>query len=260
MKSAWLKIKRAKSFKKELSGVIQAFVSQENVVDVYIEINKRTGTHTVRLSQLLDGPAIAPLVLGDALHNLRTALDHAHCDLVEGVGLPITKYTQFRFYDSRDKLEEDFKRQKIIGVPDVQDFYSGVIKPYRSSNVLASLHELDIADKHRDLIPTFTVTRVSGDFYLVGADGQLFGSWRSNTFDIKDGGGITLCEIPPGTKIVGKKLTPLFGVGFGKNTLFAGMPVIAKLEELTVKVEEAVREMESFLGARKKRQLGPRPS
>src|SRR5258708_31287825 len=42
-------------------------------------------------------PQHTSTILGDALHNLRAALDHAYCILVEANGGTVNKYTRFPF-------------------------------------------------------------------------------------------------------------------------------------------------------------------
>lgn len=101
-------------------------------------------------------PDEVPLILGDAIHNLRASLDLLACDLVRANnGDPSGVY--FPFCQNGEDLESIIKRRKIERCsPDVIDLIRS-IKPYKGGNdALRAIHDLDIADKHQLLIPTLT--------------------------------------------------------------------------------------------------------
>lgn len=96
--------------------------------------------------------ACASLIAGDAIHNLRSALDLLYCAFVVANGKTITKKDSFPIAGS----ENEFKRfhakvkRRIATEPAtlIKD-----LKPYKGGNDgFWRLHRLDITDKHRLLL------------------------------------------------------------------------------------------------------------
>jgi hypothetical protein len=56
-------------------------------------------------------PKHVPTILADAVHNLRTALDHTYCQLVTHNGSVPNTQTQFYFAKDRSALEGTTGRQ-----------------------------------------------------------------------------------------------------------------------------------------------------
>ena len=104
-----------------------------------------------------DQPAPEPilLIVGDAIHNLRSALDFAISDiefLTTGVRDP---HTSFPIRDTKDQLVAAVCGGLKKKIPKaVTDHIVNVVQPYRGGNgsSIWSLHALDIEDKHRLLI------------------------------------------------------------------------------------------------------------
>jgi hypothetical protein len=107
----------------------------------------------------------AALIIGDTLHNLRSALDILYWKIMTLNKSSPTKWTRFPIADER----EEFKRQigaalkkQQISEP-VHSLAIDSIKPYKTGNFpLWSLHEMNIMDKHQLLIPTFQMMAVQG--------------------------------------------------------------------------------------------------
>jgi hypothetical protein len=103
-------------------------------------------------------PINAAAAAGDAVHNLRSALDHLAYQLVI-VGLnhgevrkePAYKI-QFPISHSPDSYPSE-KRRKIEGIQRPAEDAIDALKPYKTGNDgLWTLHQLDIFDKHRDFL------------------------------------------------------------------------------------------------------------
>lgn len=99
-------------------------------------------------------PEDAPVIIGDAIHCLRAALDLLICDIARMRGLP-TDHLKFPFA----KTEPNFSKilRKEIA-PIGQDLADAIepLKPYTHGNAdLVGLHDLDIADKHVTILPTY---------------------------------------------------------------------------------------------------------
>jgi hypothetical protein len=99
-------------------------------------------------------PSIA-LLAGDIIHNLRSALDHLVCHLVEVAGNPVTDDTMFPIFRG-DVPNESTLSRKVKGVRDSAKQKIRETEPYKDGkgHYLWVLHKLDIADKHHALLTT----------------------------------------------------------------------------------------------------------
>jgi hypothetical protein len=194
-------------------------------------------------------PKHTPTILGDAIHNLRAALDHAYCVLVEAAGGTVNKHTKFPFTEkgTRQDLEGSAKGQaKAAGGPSdkMLSIIFDEIEPFPGGKGadLIGLHVLDIADKHMVLLPTQQMA-VIRNLRLMG------------------GGGISgIGIITSGSK--GKPAPPAvtFGPGvrldpqhqqkatveicFGGGQPFEGQSVERVLDSLANRVNETLRLLE----------------
>lgn len=93
------------------------------------------------------------VIVGDAIHNLRAALDLLAVEAVARNG-GNTKNVYFPFADSAANLDDMIKRRNFHrALPEDQDAVRQ-LQPYAGGNhLLRSLHDLDIQDKHHSLIP-----------------------------------------------------------------------------------------------------------
>ncbi|HET9536224.1 MAG TPA: hypothetical protein VFP43_12895 [Mesorhizobium sp.] len=196
-----------------------------------------------------DFPVHTPTILGDALHNLRAALDHAYCILVKANGGTINRYVKFPFTEkgTRQDLEGAVQghakdgcgpSDEIIRVifDEIQPFLQG------SGSDLLKLHVLDIADKHLVLLPA--TARIVFD-----------------RVSLRDGGGVS------GITITSRKNSPvlIFGAGetleperqhkatfticFGKGQPFEGEPILPVLKGLSRRVRETLDLLEQRANA-----------
>ena len=104
------------------------------------------------------------LIIGDAIHNLHTALDLAVCEIVrDKFGAASTKYVKFPFDESRNQLIARLKQGQITKASSaIHDLIVG-IEPFKGGNdTLYALHELDILDKHMLLIPVIEFSLILG--------------------------------------------------------------------------------------------------
>lgn len=98
------------------------------------------------------------ILVGDALHNARSALDHLAWQLVElHSGSP--DKSRFPFKDGPIGFGEEL-RKALPGVPtDIRDQVRA-LQPWRGGDdQLWLLHHLDIVDKHRLLVPVVAASR-----------------------------------------------------------------------------------------------------
>jgi hypothetical protein len=148
-----LKIHRANKHLDDL----QFELSQFFATDPYafrIESDPQTGEHVCYLSRCDDIPSSIPVIAGDVIHNLRSALDYLAYQLVKigthsrgpfvGIYFPIV--------DDPSELEPAIKR-KVKGAREEAKNAIRNVKPYKGgSTLLWQLHKLNIIDKHRLLV------------------------------------------------------------------------------------------------------------
>src|SRR5260370_29058031 len=79
------KIERAKYHIDELASRAQAF-AEGNENCLVAEDDPQTGEKVYRIRLRAPLPALVPLIIGDAAHNLRSSLDHLAWQLVEANG------------------------------------------------------------------------------------------------------------------------------------------------------------------------------
>src|SRR3954469_8649692 len=103
-----------------------------------------------------------PLIIGDVVHNLRSALDHLACQLAILNGNPLTccektvfpvSETESFFRDIKHKIEPFVSAEAFEVIKECQPYYAAQLQGQVATNhTLWILHKLDIIDKHRVLI------------------------------------------------------------------------------------------------------------
>jgi hypothetical protein len=109
-------------------------------------------------------------IAGDAIHNLRSALDHLTYQLaIVGSGKPPGKCVQFPFANNRDAYESE-KARKVEGIRPEAVKAIDDLRPYKGGDdVLWRIHELDNIDKHRFV-------------FVIGKDVLFEAPWYNHEF------------------------------------------------------------------------------
>lgn len=107
-------------------------------------------------------PEHVPTIVGDAVHNLRVALDHAYSLLVEANNMSGTGYTRFPFGRDIQSTLGSINGTKPNAPSDlIINEIMHEIQPYAGGQLsLYELHRLDITDKHQTLLPTARALRI----------------------------------------------------------------------------------------------------
>lgn len=162
--SARSKIDRAKKHIAELKSIISAL---PNSYTATVEINPNGGNEVLKhdlrdRDEIIDDIA---LTLGDAIHNLHCALDHAWISaLTKLCPASINNQTKFPIFPIRKQVEGALRGVKIDGAaPALFDLVIDQIKPYVGGNdSIWGIHILDIDDKHRLLLPVIEFASIQG--------------------------------------------------------------------------------------------------
>jgi hypothetical protein len=131
-----------------------------------VEINTAGGNEVIKYD-LPDTSAYSDiaLMLGDAVHNLRCALDYAWIKTLERVAPQIIDHsTKFPVRDSADELKTALHGAEIdTRTPGLFNLVVSSIKPYKGGNfAIWPLHKINNTDKHRLLIPLIQYGGVIG--------------------------------------------------------------------------------------------------
>lgn len=160
MASKWaetgeVKLLRAAEIIRELQAEVTAF-HQSHPYKLVSEREASSGAHVVRVRILRTPPIRWGALIGDAIHNLRSALDLLVWQLVLHAGGKPGKRTAFPIYDRELDFLAGYAAQ-LAGADASVRTRVKALAPYEQGNAtLWLLHRLDIIDKHQVLLPAFS--------------------------------------------------------------------------------------------------------
>jgi hypothetical protein len=147
-----IKIERAKEHVRSLKELVRGF-QQSEPYRIIAEDDPDTGDLVFKVKVSGQPPPYWGAIAGDAIHNLRSSLDLLVCELVRANGKEVTDSTGFLISKSA-KAFESGHLGKIKGAPKDAMRLIKEVKPYKGGDeAFWRLHRLDIADKHKLLIP-----------------------------------------------------------------------------------------------------------
>lgn len=186
------------------------------------------------LQQKVDFPNDIPLTIGDAVHNLRAALDLAACDAVRAKQKSHAG-VKFPFAESAGKLEDYLRREIKRAGPKVCDLIRS-LRPFKGGNLrLRGLHDLDIMDKHQLIIPCFGLAELK-DLSMSIRGGPTV-TFVGTTFDLGGSKGLRMVKGVPLDAVSVSGSPPDTKVVLGLDTPFPDKPVIELLEDLHMMVK-----------------------
>ena len=213
-----LRIERAKKHIGEIESLVVGFTRSDDFHSVSIEHDNRKRTNHLRFdihTSRFPGDDIA-LAIGDALHNLRSALDFLWHEIVsECEGVP-TKWTRFPVRDSRGELI-----------------------------AIWALDDLNIGDKHKLLVPVLKFMRFS-DVRL--EDGKSSPLYENNFWLMDESCSIRLREADDIRVTVKDKGHATATIIFDIGVPFQGEAVISALHRIAEEVTRTVKGFALLLG------------
>jgi hypothetical protein len=129
----------------------------------------------VRFRVREEPPIECAVIIGDVVHNLRSALDHLAWQLVLANGAEPTARTQFPIYSTEQSYRAERAQQLLAGMSDEDKTAIESFQPFRQEaaenrpHELAVLQELSNVDKHRVVHATLIQTAGSS-FTVYGLD------------------------------------------------------------------------------------------
>jgi len=232
LQGARSKIERAKKHIADLDAERLAFLGSKDYFGVP-KFNSADNKTVFVLEELPEIPASMGTILGDAAHNLRTALDYLACELVRSSGKEPGGGVYFPISNSAKEYEAE-SGGKTKGVPGEAKKMIDSIYPYfGGNNALWALHQLDRVDKHR-LLPTVAMrvgrwginltsepTEISMAFPSPLEKGDVIGWIAGN------------CEAD-------RQMSVTADITFGEPEILQGRPIIETLGEMVQMVEAVI--------------------
>lgn len=239
--AARYKIERAEKHIAELAAIIAA------LPDTYastVEPNEKGGETIKYFAPNV--PKIAAemaVIIGDAIHNLRVAVEYAYLGAVERHAVSeLDSYTKFPTGETRKNVEDALKNREIdVLCPRLFDRIVSDIKPYvvGGNCLLKFLHDLDVSDKHWLLTPLMSVSVIK-DIVVENENGEII---TGDTFPIP-GDGTFFFDFGPGCKVKDKgKITVNVVFAEIEIAMLKGVPVIGDLKDLTKSAKNVVERL-----------------
>lgn len=163
MDSADLKIQRAEKHYAELSALIK----KRKPFRYFVETNFKTGEKATFAKKDNEVANQAAIIIGDIIHNLRSALDHTYWQCTEKFAKSDSEKKNIQFPITKN--EQALKDSVLPGLPSrVSGSFALALqnlKPYREggNRSLCLIHDLDVMDKHKLLIPTGNFTKITSE-------------------------------------------------------------------------------------------------
>lgn len=224
-----LKVERAKSHIDELDRVIAEHKTNKPPIVEYADRIGPDGVTRKTLSVIAKAPPpITSAIIGDAIHNLRSALDLMAVRLVELTGAD-GEDTSFPFGKDEKSFLKEIKNKNFDKASPIDQAELIALRPYNGGDdKLFALHKLNILDKHKRIIPSGVFMQPPSFGVKLDSTGKPVGF---------DEGKLEL-EIKPGS-------TAVVEYTFPKDWPLAESPLIPTLNELAKLVENILDRFES---------------
>lgn len=253
MRSFELKLEWAKHQSQALKNQTAAWRAANGYGAVFEKHPERPG-HIIRL-KVGEVPPSIPLIIGDALYALRSALDHLAHDLASSFTNPlppnVSEISEFPIFGDRAMTSSE-KSRKIGAIDPGAQAIIEALQPYARGNAYAqdplwTLYELARVDRHRFV--HLTVAQLGG--IGIGGDNlhveemEIFGS-DPTAGDGTELGYASIRPIDPG-KPMHMNFTPEPQVVF-KEGILAGEPVLSVLDHISGHIDaEVVTPLKAYL-------------
>jgi hypothetical protein len=177
--SAWSKLDRARDHFDTLhSCIVRLFTPEQDIATALHEYNSDRQELIVKLPKATLADPALPLLVGDCIHNTRSALDHLVFQLaiLNRASSTSANKTAFPICLTPEHFRDSTARKVAPFISSAALTEIEKLQPYATGNAGAEdiiwvLHQLDIIDKHRLLLVTvskfrpaaFTVTVPTGE-------------------------------------------------------------------------------------------------
>jgi hypothetical protein len=257
LSSARHKLKRAKLHTEAAHALVRQAIAA-NIYAVILDVDGK-GRPVVKVSELRELPADFALLVGDAAHNLRSALDHIVYALAKPPLSPDEERSlQFPLTSKRETWRKHW-RSWLPRVPVKARTLINGFQPYRRKKprdnmLLAQLQTINNWDKHRRLSIVGTHVKRSNLTIEIGEGGARTTKQINYSGPIKKGTVIAKLDVADASKGARMKMTgklvviPVFGERSQKEVF--GLSVINRLNRISTYIEGVVIPKFEALGGR----------
>jgi hypothetical protein len=248
--SARLKVERAEKHIGDLKIAFDRFI-ETHPHTLCIDNDPQTGAQTVQVRFSETPPANLSLILGDAIHNLRSALDHATWELIGIDGGTQDRKLAFPF--SSDQWEYESACQRIkTPLDDTKKFLIALAAyPGGAGEKLYDLKRFDNADKHSVMTPVIGVTRI-GHIKVTDPNGTTFMEMAGCTFSVGPDGRAGVGRWGPGCSIeIDQDADVTIDVFIHDSKFFKALPLIETCMNLSHSVQDVIGQFEELVRTRK---------
>lgn len=242
--AARLKLERANKHIADVDAIVSAL---PNAYVSTIEPNVHGGQSVKYVPPDIAGIGTAmALIIGDAIHNLRVAIEYAWLGAIQRHTPSVLKdQPPFPTGQVREDVEKRLTKRKInILSPKLFDGILTRIKPYVEGGncLIKMLHDLDVSDKHWLLIPVMRVATISD----IVVEDEQGGTVSGNTYPIH-GDGPYFVNFGPAHKVKDKgNLTLEVVFDEVDIPLLKGMPVMSDLKDFSKIAVNVIQVLESI--------------
>lgn len=242
-----LKIKWAKKHIRELDAAINRFL-QDQPYRIGAKPHRipQIEHTTLYVAEVKPIPDEISLILGDAIHNLRSALDYLMWQLVEAYGGTPNKSIYFPIADTVQQYQSAIGNREIQKIaPNALDIIESVQPYVTPDQTLWLLHQLDIIDKHR-LLLTVAIAMDKWGVDLAVGQTLWFNEYRFVPLVV----GNEITNLPTSTyeRQAHKDFQLGADVAFGESELPEGELVLYTVNKMSDLVDGIVAQFEPFLG------------
>ncbi len=248
--SALQKIERANKHISDLKAAFDLF-TKAHPHTLSFSTDPQTGAMTVEVHFREEISTDFALMIGDAAHNLRSALDHAAWELVgldrgaqdRYLAFPVSK-------TNRSDYEATCNGVKTPRADTKQFFIAFAAYPSGAGHKIFGLSELDNADKHTVLTPIVGVAKIA-HVKVLHPNGKLAATLDDTTLGMGPDGRARFMLLGPGMRVeFDQNADPTIDVFFGDVEVFKFTPIIQTLENLRDAVTDIIGQFDAFVKTR----------
>lgn len=250
-----LKLERAYHHISDLATQSDAFLAQKPFV-LWERHERKASRKTLFVKQSKPIPPVFPLIVGDAIHNLRAALDHTLFMMAKDRSPKPTRI-QFPFAkdDASGTLRNSIKEGQVEFAGNKVVEAIEALGPHPSGNGgLYGVHFLDVQDKHQLLVLTDVKAMIragepeeallkdtTGHPMPAGTTMVFAGSPGDDALMILEGYHYATRDLPNSENET--KVQPTFAIAFSDREVLAHRPVVDTLRVAAEETRLAVQKM-----------------
>lgn len=251
-----MKLDRAKKHMLELRVAVHSFLNT-HPYSFSGKPDLQKGTVNYTMDTVKPVPCEIPIIAGDVIQTLRSALDQLAYQLYRRGpgGKGDGKHIYFPIAENKLKYENQ-KRGQTLGISSQAIAAIDAIQPYGGGNdVLWYLHALNTIDKHRLILTAGSAVRSVdlGKYIQQKAPKESSLSRVNLSTFFKAEGGIPAPPLEVGTVVLTDLTSPevvefdiAFEIAFFEKNIIEGKPLLAKVQDMIDAVEKVIGNLKPF--------------